>query len=105
MKANRRMPNTGDWQGRHDSAIDHPRGPEVALVGMLKGWQAYAESHQARYESAIGDDGVLGDQWRAIGEGIQGLLDGEIGRLDCGTLSTWITATMAECGCEVEAGR
>src|SRR5689334_11744723 len=101
MLANRTMPNTGGWQDRHDAAVKHialfqnPRHDfETAVVEMFKGWAKYAEDHKARYESPIGDDGVLGDYWESIGDALRGLLNGETGRLDCGTLDGFILNTM-----------
>ena len=58
--------------------------------------------HKARFESAIGEDYVLGPQWQAIGEGLRGLLNGETGRLDCGTLDGFILATLDENGIDTE---
>jgi hypothetical protein len=37
----------------------------------------------------------MGPEWFALGKAIHGLLDGETGRLDCGTLSTIIHDTAA----------
>lgn len=71
----------------HFDAMQNPRpGFERAIVYMLKGWAEYADAHAKRYDSAIGDDGVLGDPWETIGQSIIDLLNGETGRLDCGTL-------------------
>jgi len=61
---------------------------------MLRGWLTYADRHQARYHSGIGADGVLGDEWAALGHAILGLLNGETGRLDCGTLDALIRGTL-----------
>jgi hypothetical protein len=82
--ADRTTPNSGGWQDRHDSAVAYPRGFEAALVSMLTGWRNYAQRHYERYDMPIGDDGVLGPEWRAIGEALLGLLNGDCGRLDCG---------------------
>ena len=43
-------------------------------------------AHQDAYEFSIHADGVLGAAWAQIGEGLLGLLNGERGRLDGGTL-------------------
>ncbi len=39
--------------------------------------------HQSRFESNIGDDYILGEQWRVIAVATIALLNGETGRLDC----------------------
>ena len=83
-------PDTTGWKQRHLSAITAPKAAEVGIVNMLKAWLSYADSHQERYESGIGDDGVLGPQWAQIGSSLRMLLNGEAGRLDCGTLDSII---------------
>jgi hypothetical protein len=103
MKANPKLANMGNWQNRHNAAVEHPAaGFERAIITMLRGWLEYAEVHHAQYESLIGDDGVLGDEWRDLGKAIHGLLDGMTGRLDCGTLSTLIHDTLKANGIEEE---
>jgi len=75
-----------DWKQRHTEAMRAPRGRELAIVRMLQAWELYREQHRQAYESGIGDDGVLGPEWAAIGFAIRGLLNGDCGRLDCGTI-------------------
>ena len=87
--------NMGDWQGRHMSAVLNPKLHfEAAIVGMVKVWLVYADGHRARYESGIGEDYVLGPEWESIGRSLIGLLNGETGRLDCGTLDGCIRASL-----------
>lgn len=108
--ADRKMPNTGGWQDRHDAAIKVGTRPlfvernpfETQIVRMLDAWKEYAADHKARYESPIGDDGVLGAYWESIGDALRGLLNGETGRLDCGTLDGFILDTMKENGIDTE---
>ena len=108
LKANPKLP--GDWKERHNHAVtmehlnhqtSHARF-ESALVRMLEAWARYADDHRARYESPIGDDGVLSQYWRDIGLGLRGLLNGELGRLDGGTLDGFILDTMRAEGVETE---
>lgn len=89
-----KMPNTIGWQDRHIAAIREPRGPEGAIIGLIAAWASYADTHKARYESGIGQDGVLGPAWQAIGENIRTLLNGECGRFDCGTLDGFLCDTL-----------
>lgn len=86
LKANPKLP--GDWKERHNSAVDS--------------YISAVSDHRARYESPIGDDGVLGPEWRDIGLGIRGLLNGETGRLDCGTLDAFILDTLKAEGIETD---
>ena len=53
---------------------------------MIQALANYADAHQARYESPIGQDGVLGPQWEVIGTALLELLNGDLGALDGGTL-------------------
>lgn len=88
----------------HANAMAEPQpGFESAIVFMLKGWAEYADAHAIRYEGdPIGTDGVLGEHWEAIGKGILGLLNGETGRLDCGTIDGVVRKIGALNGAEGE---
>lgn len=101
------MNNTADpsgsgWVRRHLEALRFPEGPEVPIVAMLRGWIDYANGHAKRYECGIGEDGVLGDEWEAIGKGLLGLLNGETGRLDCGSLDGLIRRTLTAEGFDAD---
>lgn len=75
------------WRLEHQEAVRLPkRGFEGAIVDTLKSLAEYADAHRDRYESEVGEDGVLGDHFEEIARGLIGLLNGETGRLDCGTL-------------------
>ena len=82
--------NLGDWQTRHRAALRHPRGAEAPILGMLTSWLQYADQHREAYESGIGDDYYLGPQWASIGRSLLSVLNGDTGRLDCGTLNALI---------------
>lgn len=86
--------NTGNWQERHLAAVLAPRGPEAPLVGLIRAWLEYADQHKRRYQSGIGDDGVLGVNWSRIGRELRALLNGESGNLDCGTLNSVICGAL-----------
>lgn len=108
MRADRAKPNTGGWQDRHDSAVWTNEAPELpntfehAIVCGVESWAEYATCHLARYESPIGQDHILGPMWRDWGLALRGLLNGETGRLDCGTLDGFILATLEANGVETE---
>lgn len=107
LYANPKLPNTNGWQDQHNEAIneaitDPRRAFETPIVHMLKGWAKYAAQHYARYQSPIGSDYVLGPAWRNIGLGIRALLNGECGRLDCGTLDAFIVDTLHANGMDDE---
>ena len=93
----RQLSNSSGWQTRHFSAITAPKSEfEKAFVEMLTGWLRYADSHAQQYESGIGEDGVLGVHWAQIGAGLRGLLNGELGRFDGGTLDSVLAGTLEE---------
>lgn len=94
--------NASEWVNRHNAAVERPAGFEAAIVKMLHFWEMYASEHQKRFESPIGEDYVLGPEWRDIGLAIRGLLNGKTGRLDCGTLDAFILETMRENGVETD---
>ena len=104
-KQNKVKPDS--WVWRHNTAVARAiHGANVPLESplarMLESWAEYAKGHKARFESTIGEDYVLGPQWQAIGEGIRGLLNGETGRLDCGTLDGFILDTLSENGIDID---
>lgn len=92
-----------EWLRRHLRAIGNPRTEfERALVGMLLAWLAYADAHESAYGSTIGEDGVLGPQWTAIGAGLRGLLNGDLGELDGGTLDCVLCTVLTQHGFDPE---
>ncbi len=95
---------TGNWKARHNDAVDWPTLRfETPVVQLLKAWQMYAKDHQTRYDSPVGEDGVLGVYWREVGLCLRGLLNGDVGpRLDCGTLDAFILGVLAENGVSTE---
>ena len=83
-----------NWKDRHRTAMADPQGPEIPIVALLGAWETYGRQHELRFESSIGDDSVLGPAWEQIGESLLTLLNGECGRLDCGTLDEMIRGTL-----------
>lgn len=100
------MPNTGGWKDRHMTAIGlamteapyRKTSHASALVHAIAAWINYAEAHQERFESHIGEDSFLGPVWAKWGQALLGLLNGESGALDCGTLDSIIRDNLALAG-------
>lgn len=87
--------NMGGWKERHTAAMACPRTEyEKALVELLSGWLRYADAVEERWESGIGKDYVLGPNWAQIGAGIRGLLNGDLGRMDAGSLDGLLCRTL-----------
>lgn len=102
------------WKSRHLTAIAEPLGTlygpekpthERAMVLMLRGWIEYAEAHRSAFGSDIGADYVLGDEWFKIGESLRGLLNGDLGRLDGGTLDSIIADNLDQQGFDADLGK
>ena len=104
LRASDKTPDMGGWKARHDSAIvlARPTGMcrpfETPIAGMLHLWAQYAADHKKEYDAQIGDDYVLGPAWEELGDSIRTLLNGQTGRLDCGTLDAFILDTMSKNG-------
>jgi hypothetical protein len=71
---------------------------ERSMTKMLHGWIEYAAAHKEAYETAVGEDYVIGDEWQAIGHALLGLLNGELGRMDAGTVDRLIRDTFVQNG-------
>lgn len=82
------------WGEKHCNAW-RGGGAAGALAAMVVGAATYADIHFRGHESSIGNDGVLGEEWLAILQAINGLLNGEVGALDCGTVHS-LLRVMAE---------
>lgn len=87
-------------EASHNEARRLPAtGYERALVHMLNGWKTYADAARADLSEkgeepfVMADDGVLGEHWADMGRALRGLLNGEMGRLDGGRLSSEISQT------------
>jgi len=107
------VPDSNGWKRRHLEAMAEPCGTlrpdkaashESAMVLMVRGWCEYAQSHKDQFGSEIGDDRVLGDEWMAIGQAMLGLLNGDLGRLDGGTLDAIIRDNLNEQGFDPDIG-
>lgn len=123
--ANGHVPNT-DWKLAHNNAISGPRENERGIRDLIMGWLTYADQYETQYGSAahqdepcdecnaevgercrpdctsgnrtLGDDYVLGAAWEAIGHELLTLLNGDLGRLDGGTLDHAIRAAFTLAG-------
>jgi hypothetical protein len=82
----------GGWASRHMAAIRCPLVNEAPILGMLRMLADYADAHCRRYEAPIAHDGMLGAAWLDMLRGARVLLNGELGRLDAGTLDATVGA-------------
>jgi len=106
----RKNGNLDKWAVRHITALMAPSHRaatgqllEKPLVLMLKGWLEYADAHYLAYKSPIGEDGVLGAEWEVVGKALLGLLNGDLGHLDGGTLDHIIRQALEQNGFNPDA--
>ena len=76
------------WKQNHMKAMVEPVRFEIPISGFLKAIQDYASLYEERFEGVIGNDGVLGDGLKDIIQGLRTLLNGDCGRIDCGTIDS-----------------
>ena len=81
---------------RHNAAIRSPRAFESPIIRLYMAIERYCADHAARYHSPVGEDAVLGDSVKCLAMALNGLLDGETGRLDAGTVHSAINRLMRE---------
>lgn len=104
MNLNKLVASRAPNAGPHEKAWTYPRdGFERALQGFIMALGDYADAHRARYGTPIAQDYVLGEYWRDIARSVLGLLDGESGRFDCGTLDSSVRDLGKEAGFEADA--
>lgn len=95
--------DTTGWKARHKSALIFPNATERPIVHLLQAWESYAIEYKRHYEDALlGSDYVLGAAWKDIGASLRTMLNGELGRLDGGTLDSFILSTMTEHGIDTK---
>lgn len=90
------------WKIRHNDAMAYPDRMERPIVHMLQALESYANWHKDRYESKLGADYVLGPAWLDMAKGLRTLLNGDCGRLDCGTLDSMIIDMVKDAGFDTE---
>ncbi len=86
------------WAGSYTGRL----GFGSALRSIIGGWAGYAIAYKAKCGSFVGEDGVFGPEWQAIGHALLGLLNGELGGWDGGSLDANIRDCLKANGCEPE---
>ena len=66
------------------------------LVWFINAIAGYADCHRNKYQSEIGEDGVLGDGMKGIIEGLRTLLNGVLCGLDGGEMDKLICGLAEE---------
>lgn len=80
-------PVAPNWLINHHKALQKPRGNEEPIVTLRSALIQYGVYYSERFEGCkLGEDHLLGSGWLQIAKGYLVLLNGETGRLDCGSL-------------------
>lgn len=95
----------GRWRERHAAAWDTSTIGRLTIAAVC-----YADDYRKRYEgpdsnqypSILGSDYVLGDAWYQIVDGIQTLLNGDLGDLDGGLCDRLLVALLEGEGFDVD---
>lgn len=69
---------------------------ERAVSMLVTALGSYADAHRELYGSPVSDDGVIGEAHADAARAARALLNGETGRLDCGTLDALLVAMLPE---------
>lgn len=79
------------WRYRHNRALQDPEGPEVGIVLLRRAIGQYVIEAELAGANSPGEwrDYVLGPEVGKLLSAFRGLLNGEVGRLDAGTLDMW----------------
>lgn len=100
-RAIRKGINDTGWATRHFTACSFPGTvEEEAIVTLCDGIHRYAT-----LEGMNGGDYVLGAALGHVIVGVRGLLDGQTGRLDCGTVDSWLYDVSYFIGYDLERER
>ena len=86
------------WKNRHVRAWLSPKGFEVPITAMVSALGDYRVEHEARYGSKIGEDHFMGKLYLDLARTIIKLLNGEIGRLDGGSVEQLVRRQLGAAG-------
>jgi hypothetical protein len=79
-----------------------PKGDlESSIKYLCKSIDRMRLGYEGCYESLPSDDGVLGSAYISLLHSLRTLLNGETGRIDCGTIDEWACKLLSEAGEEV----
>lgn len=70
----------------------------ASVFNMVKACESYARAHRTFIGSDLADDAVLGPCFASVVDGILGLLNGELGKHDGGTLWNMLDKTAKYAG-------
>lgn len=94
------------WRYAHNKAIQEPEGPERAIVLLRSAISEYVADAEWSSHCDHGQwrDYVLGPYVGALLSAFIGLLNGDLGRLDRGTLGDWAYVMADRIGYNMDTG-
>lgn len=92
---------TGGWVALHKEALCSGVKEEMRITGLCKAVYYYVWSCEV-VEGVPWRDYVLGESVGAMLQGILGLLNGDIGRLDGGTVDSWCRHVADQIGFDLD---
>lgn len=80
------------WQVRHNMALWYPEGVEQPILLMMYSLWLYKtnDKYQRQFNQDINEDYVLGRHFREMVDGLRGLLNGNLERLDAATIDRFL---------------
>ena len=100
----RDLDQTG-WARGNFTAATFPSTPyEIAIVALCEGIQKYVDAYaQTNNPEDSEMDYLTGDWVGTIIDGVRGMLNGDLGRLDGGTVDGWLVYVAEEIGYDCDA--
>lgn len=92
-----------DHEDAHKQAVSALNEKEAPVVGLLRSWLMYADQYRNQFGRQIGEDEEeLGNNWKAAGHAISGLLAGEVGHLHTKTPRLVVEQAMSTAGFDLD---
>ena len=93
------------WARGHFTAALFPSTPyEIAIVALCDGIKMYVDAYaQTNNPEDSEMDYLTGDWVGNVIEGVRGMLNGDLGRLDGGTVDAWLLYVAEEIGYDCDA--
>ena len=95
------------WEIRHNNAVTCPTPNEAILISMIQSVALYVRHAEMSEGLDVGQwrDYALGDGVGTMIEGIRTLLNGDISRLDGGTLDAVLTSLAERVGYDLDLSK
>ncbi len=92
------------WQRRHNEALLRPNRVEQPIIALIGAITSYVQAQEIA-AGGIWLDYVLGQGVVDLLDGFRTLLNGDLQRLDAGTLDAWACGMAARIGWDIDRSR